>query len=375
MRVWVIGRNYPNKENKMCGSFELEQAKALAKLGHDVSYIACVFHPLYKVKNWGYVDWQDGDVHIYAYSHIYAPQRLNIYLDCYKKGIWDRFLKDVERNTGVPDIIHVHYPTLITVPSSILAYKKSGVKVVVTEHWTKVQSGKLNKHEERQLKQYSDGADTIICVGEALKKRVVEITGKEENVIVVPNMVPDDFIVSKKSHSDFRFISVGRLVPVKQFDHIITAFSKCFKDNNKASMTIVGSGRELTRLKRLAKKLGVDKKIHFTGALSRNETARMIADSDVLVCFSKLETFGVPVIEAWYCGIPTIGTDALGFINLWDKSLGELISWEDENALCEAMQYMYTNIDLYSKEYIRRFAVQHFSESKIAETLTAIYSS
>lgn len=373
MKIWVIGRNYPNKGNKMCGSFELEQAKALAKSGHDVSYITCVFHPLHKVKKWGKADWKDGDVHVYAYSHVYAPQRLNLYMDFYKKVFWDQLLKSVENDAGVPDVIHVHYPTLITVPSSILFYKTKGTKIVVTEHWTKVQNGKLNKHEKRQLSQYSDEANTFICVGASLKRSVVELTGKSENVVVVPNMVPEEFDISKGTHSGFRFVAVGRLVPVKQFDSVISAYSKCFKENESISLTIIGSGSEFSKLKKLTEKLGVEKSIYFTGALSRIDTANVIANSDVLICFSKLETFGVPVIEAWSCGIPAIGTDALGFINLWDRSLGELISWKDEDALCEAMQYTYINKNLYSKEKIRRYAVQNFSESKIAEILTKIY--
>ena len=40
MKIWVIGRGYPTPENKMWGSFELEQAKMLARNGHDVSFIA-----------------------------------------------------------------------------------------------------------------------------------------------------------------------------------------------------------------------------------------------------------------------------------------------------------------------------------------------
>ena len=31
MKVWVIGRNYPQPSNRMKGSFELEQAKNVSK--------------------------------------------------------------------------------------------------------------------------------------------------------------------------------------------------------------------------------------------------------------------------------------------------------------------------------------------------------
>ena len=36
MVIWVVGRNYPLPDNDMQGSFELEQAKMLARYGYDV---------------------------------------------------------------------------------------------------------------------------------------------------------------------------------------------------------------------------------------------------------------------------------------------------------------------------------------------------
>ena len=39
LRVWVVGRGIPSSQNKMLGSFELEQALALAKSGIEVVYL------------------------------------------------------------------------------------------------------------------------------------------------------------------------------------------------------------------------------------------------------------------------------------------------------------------------------------------------
>ena len=52
MKIWVIGRNYPEPSNNMSGSFEIEQAKMLQKYGNNVQYICCSFHPIKKIKNW-----------------------------------------------------------------------------------------------------------------------------------------------------------------------------------------------------------------------------------------------------------------------------------------------------------------------------------
>ena len=89
MNIWVIGRNYPSKENKMSGSFELEQAKLLAKHGNQISYIAAVFHPVRKIKKWGYYNFQDGVVKVFTYSVPYAPERFYLHFKRFQKTIWD----------------------------------------------------------------------------------------------------------------------------------------------------------------------------------------------------------------------------------------------------------------------------------------------
>ena len=73
MKIWIIGRSYPTPQNKMRGSFELEQAKMLAKHGHNVTYLAVILHPIHKVKKWGYVHFEDGAVQVYTDSDGLFP--------------------------------------------------------------------------------------------------------------------------------------------------------------------------------------------------------------------------------------------------------------------------------------------------------------
>lgn len=372
MKIWVIGRNYPNKKNKMCGSFEVEQAKMLAKNGHEVSYLVCVFHPLYKVKKWGSAEWKE-DINVYAYSQLYAPQRLNFYWDNFKEKKWLKLLRYVEEKEGIPDIIHVHYPTMITVPQVILDYQKKGTKIIATEHWTKVQSGKLNKHELNQLMMYATQGNQFVCVGEALRDQVKVLTGADENLHVIPNIVSENFQIASRKHRGFRFVAVGRLVEVKQFDKIIEAFNKKFKGIDGVSLTIIGGGSQYEKLKQQIKKFGLDKQVALTGVLSRQEIANRVSNSDVLVCFSRLETFGVPIIEAWYCGIPTIGTNAIGFKSNWKSELGELISYDDVDLLAESMVTMQEQYGKYSKQFIKEYAASLFSERAVYKKLYELY--
>lgn len=110
MNIWVIGRSYPIKQNKMRGSFELEQAQLLAKGNNKVTYIAVIFHPINKVKKWGFCSFKDGQVNVYVESIPFTPERMHIHLSKLQGNVWRRLFRKIEFEQGIPDIIHVHYP-------------------------------------------------------------------------------------------------------------------------------------------------------------------------------------------------------------------------------------------------------------------------
>lgn len=374
MKIWVIGRSYPQEINNMQGSFELEQAKMLAKYGNDVSYVACVFHPFKKVKKWGFCHWTEDHIRVFSNSQFYAHERMKLHLARFQSSVWREFLKKVERETGTPDVIHVHYPANITVAKDILAYKEKGVKIVCSEHWSQVLTKSIDSHESQQLKEYVEGADAFICVSPPLKKAVQDITGTKQTIHTIPNIINDCFQPSDEKKDGFHFIAVGVLFPNKQFDGIIRAFAATFRDNKEVGLTVVGSGIEERRLKELACALGVESQIVFTGRLSRENTAREVGSSHVLVSYSRLETFCVPIIEAWACGLPVIATTSCPVVEQWDDLLGIQISPSDEEQLGQQMKNMYEHYSWYQSDYIIRFARDNYSEQVIYNSLMNIYN-
>ena len=376
MKIWVIGRNYPTPKNKMCGSFELEQARIFAKNGHDVIYIACPFHPIYKIKKWGAMDWKDENIHVYAYSQLYFPQRMNIYWDSFKKPIWMKLLKQVEEEQGIPDVIHIHYPTMISVPETILSYKNKGTKIIATEHWTSVLTGDLTDYAKKQLQTYVENVDHFICVGQPLKESIIKLTGTKKTVDVIPNVVPDTFGIKPQQHEGIKFVSVGRLVKVKQFDKLILAFSNAYRGQEDVSLTIIGGGSQYKKLNKMIEELGIEGQTTLAGAQDRSNVARIMSESDALVSYSRLETFGVPVIEGWYAGLPAIATTAIGFAEYWKNSLGELIPYDDEKLLEKAMLDVKSKIEIgfFSSDYIREYAHTYFSEQAVYNQLIELYN-
>lgn len=374
MNIWVIGRSYPMEKNNRQGAFEYEQAKMLSQHGNQVAYLACVFHPFKKVKKWGFCSWKEDKLSVFTYSQFYTIERMKLHFEPFQKAVWNKFLKKVEDNTGTPDIIHVHYPANITIASMILDYQKKGTKIVCTEHWNQVLRKVIDNYEKKQLKKYADHANAFLCVGKPLKDAVIELTGTKRELYIVPNVVNSIFRIADHKHNGFRFIAVGVAFEHKQFDKIISAFASVFGGKEGFYLTIVGDGPALKNLNKQVEKLKIGKQVHLTGRLSHEETAKKIKNSDVLVCYSKYETFGVPVIEAWASGIPVIASTATAAVEKWDDQLGIEVSFDDLQALKNAMSSVYKNYSEYDKKALSDFAKGHYSEDVICKKLINIYS-
>lgn len=376
MKIWVIGRSYPIKQNKMRGSFELEQAQLLAENGNQVSYIAAIFHPINKVKKWGYCSFEDKDVKVYLNSVFFTPERMHVHLPKFQGWIWKKLLKSVEEESGIPDIIHVHYPGMVSIPEAVLEYQKKGARIVTTEHWSKVLNNTMDSFQKKQLIKYANSTDAILCVGQPLREALKKFIGVDKEITVVPNVVSNKFSIAFKENlldTTYKFIFVGRLAPVKQIDKIVLAFSKVFADNLDVELLIVGDGGERKKIEKIIISEKVEKQIKITGTLPRDKVVEMVQDADALVCFSEYETFGVPVIEAWACGKPVIVSDTLGFLEYWNSDLGCIVSHMDINELANTMQKMYENRMKYDADRISKFAIENFGERAVYQKLMNVY--
>lgn len=375
MKIWIIGRSYPTSKNRMKGSFELEQAKMLAKHGNDVTYLAVVLHPFRKVKKWGFVHFQDESVQVFTDSVFWAPERMHIHPGLLLEKMWRKLFSKAEKEQGMPDVIHIHYPGMNGSPAVVAEYQKRGVRVVTTEHWTKVLTNTLDAYQRKQLVEFSQIADEILCVGKPLEKAIRSITHTEKEIKVVPNIVSDLFkpAISKEAPNNYRFIVAGRLTPVKQIDVITEAFAKTFRENPNISLDIVGDGGERKKIEAIIREYQMSDQIHLAGTLSREATAQKVSQANCLICFSRLETFGVPVIEAWACGIPVIASDSLGFLEYWKENLGYVIPHDSTKELALAMEKMVQRRATFDPVKISAFAKQFFSENTVYQMLEQIY--
>jgi glycosyltransferase involved in cell wall biosynthesis len=108
-------------------------------------------------------------------------------------------------------------------------------------------------------------------------------------------------------------VSIGRLTPSKRYDHAIEALALLRERFPAATLTLIGSGRSLDDLHRIAAKAGVADAVRFAGRLSEAEKVEVIDHSDILVGTSVREGWGLTVTEAAARGTPSVVYDVPGF--------------------------------------------------------------
>ena len=373
MKIWVIGRGYPTPDNRMWGTFELEQAKLLARQGNEVSYLALTLSFFDRKDPRGLRAFEDSGVKVFAYSHFYFPGKAGIYLEPFEDTCWRRLFRLAEETDGLPDRIHVHYPAMISSIHEIESLRRRGVRLFVTEHWSRVLVNKLRKHEQRRLQYYASHADCFAAVSEGLLEAVKQHAELSVPTEVVPNIVSPVFFETKAEEEPgtFTFLTVGRLVPVKQFDRVIEQFLRTFPEDGNVRLKLIGSGPERKKLETVG---GGDKRISFLGEVSLREVAEAMARANALVSFSRYETFAVPVAEAWACGKPAIVSDRSGVAAYTGEDEGLVVSPSAPEELGAAMRQLYENREKYRPEKLSDYASRNFSDSAVIDRLNAMYA-
>lgn len=166
---------------------------------------------------------------------------------------------------------------------------------------------------------------------------------------------------------------VGRLIPLKRVDRIIEAVARL----DGVGLLVVGEGPERRGLEELAKRLGVEDRVHFAGACSRTKTLALVRAADVLVLNSVCETFSYVLIEAMALGVPVVAA-AVGAVPdiVRDGQNGRLVASGDTDELVRVLRSV-----LASEEERRRLAeagldtAREFRTERMVEATDAILRS
>lgn len=136
----------------------------------------------------------------------------------------------------------------------------------------------------------------------------------------------------KTSHPSLLYY--GRLKRYKRVDMLVKALVEIRREVPETHLHVVGAGSELENLRRLARHLGCGDAITFHGYLPNAERWNVVASCWVNVMPSLKEGWGLTVLEAAQCGVPTVASRVAGLRDaILEGETGELFEREDAGEL------------------------------------------
>jgi len=228
--------------------------------------------------------------------------------------------------------------------------------------------------------------DLFVAVSRAETSQLQRAGIGRDRIRQVPNGIDLAEFEDPPSRGEFRrryalddaplALYLGKITPRKGVGHLIDAFSRLPLPD--ARLVIAGNDMtgELPGLRRRARRLGVDDRVHFVGLLRGADRLRALADADVLVYPSEHEIFGLVPFEGLLSGAPVIVGDDCGCGELVARArAGFLVRFGDPDSLARQMEVLLTDRAAASamvargRDHIRR----HFAWPEVARRTEEAY--
>lgn len=182
-------------------------------------------------------------------------------------------------------------------------------------------------------------ASSLVSVSDGLNETLKNFSGRLD-IITIPNTlnISSFRYVDEKSEpishegKVINICSVGYLMHKKGFDRLIFVVEQLkFKYNIPIKVNIIGDGPDYNSLLTLIKNKNLNGTITLLGELCKEDIADYMRQSDFFVLLSRVETFGVVIIEALASGLYCVATECGGpeYI-LTSPRLGKILINTDE---------------------------------------------
>jgi glycosyltransferase involved in cell wall biosynthesis len=310
-------------------------------------------------------------------GRVFAAWRKVRGLGAYKSAL-SAFLKDLARNptpnrvrrfgqalvmaAEMPETIqHLHAHFLHT-PASVTRYAAMilGLKWSVSAHAVDIYT--TPKWEIREKLADLDWLLTctdanrryLSALGVAAHKISLAYHGTDVQRFAAARVQPS-LRDGSNANDPVRILSVGRLVAKKGYPDLLRALAN-LPDGLNWHFTHVGGGADLSALKRLAKRSGLEERVTWRGALPQDQVIEAYGAADIFALTSRIadggDRDGLPnvLVEAGASGLPVIATKISAIPELITDGLsGVLAEAGDADDIAGAMESLIRSPELRRK--------------------------
>lgn len=218
------------------------------------------------------------------------------------------------------DILHVHYAMPHAI-SAILARDLADhdVKVITTLHGTDISVLSFDSVFKKMIKYGIEKSDAVTAVSHSLVDQTNTSLKVNKDISVIYNFVNENEYYKKelpylkeqyhiKPHEKI-VIHISNFRKIKRIEDVIQTFYK-IQEGVPAKLLLVGDGPETSSAFNLVEKLGITEHVLFLG--KQKKISDLLSISDLILLMSEQESFGLVLLEAMNCEVPSIGTNVGG---------------------------------------------------------------
>ncbi len=267
-----------------------------------------------------------------------APGRAGGRLASLGDGEDEVFARLLRRLRGA-DVAHLHTPgrwNRLTAAIG-LACDLSGVPLVVTfQDYANPYLRRNGRRGTAALRRFLAGRPAVTALSRA-QARLLRADFPRANIRVVPNgfEAPRPLPAPARERRPY-VLCVARLWGYKGIDVLLRAWSRL--DAPGVQLLLCGPDHESGRYQRLARRLGLARRVRFLGAATPTRTWSLLRGCELFVLPSRHEAQGIAVLEAMSCGKAVVATRSGGPQDLIRHGRdGVLVPPGDPRALAAAL--------------------------------------
>ncbi len=275
-------------------------------------------------------------IKFFLYNKNSFHRRIKEMLYFFAAGYLDKIL--VKNNY---DLVHIHGMELFAIPWMQVCAKRK-IPTIITLHGLnslRIDKGvsELDQLIEKKFIRLADERSisyTLVSSGliERIKKNF--IINRVDNIKVILNgtnlntPVPYGFELDEVkakygiSESDKIIICVGNISERKNQKEVVKVFGMLEEtERENLKLFIIGDKSNSTDIQKLIEIMGMQEQVFLVGKVNKNEISKFYSLADYNITASIDEGFGLPIIEGFTYGIPSIFfSDIDAFNDLFDEN-------------------------------------------------------
>lgn len=276
------------------------------------------------------------------------------------------------------DVVHVHLARdLLTLPAAALAQAMGAPVHVQTHGMIDPSDSTLAKVLDLALtRRVLRRARNVFCLTEAEVSDVHQVAGPEVRAKVLPNGILVDHEPPARGEGATEVLFLARLAPRKRPEAFVRAAVQLAPEFPDTTFILVGPDEGAAdEVQRVIAESGLGERITWRGPAGRAECTAYMEAADLYVLPSVNEPFGMTVLEAMRAGIPAIVTDSCELGPMLTRSGSGAVSGPEPERLAEAIRPYLMNSELRRQSGERAFATvrDEFSINAIRDQLLGSY--